>query len=607
MTWSLRTVVCLVVTMAALARGPAAHGRTGDDCPPAADGLTLWLSPEAPTTGQAVHVMATAASPLPAGAELRLDGRPLPVEAASDTGARWRSARLATLPSGRHRIELQDGERTLACTTVSGARKSAVPAAPKTHWPTRHAWTPAHEAYYQAWLERLFMAPPDVDLTFRPLGEALKDPQRNGLFNHLGLGEDGPGRGALEAAPDCADLPYFLRAYFSWKLGLPFAFRACDRGTADRPPRCPALHHNEEPTRATSPLGAFKGFVRFMVNKVHSGALRTALDDDATDFYPVPLTREALAPGTIFADPYGHVLVLARWLDRPARPGRLFAVDGQPDASVSRKRFWEGNFIFASDVPSAGAGWKAFRPLRRATPNEAPAAWVQARNAEIAEGPLRFDRAQAGMSPEAFYARMFQLITPQGSDAATVFDETLDALIEQIEARVRSVQNGEDHLRHTQGAVIEMPEGAQIFETVGPWEDYATPSRDMRLLIAMNVLAQLPERLTTHPELFALGAQTPGEARKALEERQRTRTAARTITYLNSAGSPVALSVAQILARRRAFEMAYNPNDCVELRWGAEPGSAEMSTCKRRAPAAQTERMHQVRRWFAEARRPPRT
>jgi hypothetical protein len=36
--------------------------------------------------------------------------------------------------------------------------------------------------------------------------------------------------------------------------------------------------------------------------------------------------------------------------------------------------------------------------------------------------------------------------------------------------------------------------------------------------------------------------------------------------------------------------MAYNPNDCVELRWGA-PDIEEASTCKRHAAAAQRAKM----------------
>jgi hypothetical protein len=52
--------------------------------------------------------------------------------------------------------------------------------------------------------------------------------------------------------------------------------------------------------------------------------------------------------------------------------------------------------------------------------------------------------------------------------------------------------------------------------------------------------------------------------------------------------------------------MAYNVNDCVELRWGAADKSDEASTCKRRAPQAQRGKMTQYRAWFHERRRPPR-
>jgi len=49
--------------------------------------------------------------------------------------------------------------------------------------------------------------------------------------------------------------------------------------------------------------------------------------------------RETLWPGTVYADPYGHVLVLVEWVPQTAgRRGILLAADAQPDNSVSRKR-----------------------------------------------------------------------------------------------------------------------------------------------------------------------------------------------------------------------------------------------------------------------------
>jgi hypothetical protein len=37
--------------------------------------------------------------------------------------------------------------------------------------------------------------------------------------------------------------------------------------------------------------------------------------------------------------------------------------------------------------------------------------------------------------------------------------------------------------------------------------------------------------------------------------------------------------------------MAYNPNDCPEVRWGASDGTDERATCKRRAPSDQRRKM----------------
>src|SRR5260370_21564744 len=78
----------------------------------------------------------------------------------------------------------------------------------------------------------------------------------------------------------------------------------------------------QPPAPATSRLAALKrlglaaGFGEYLrsavADGVHSGTGRTALSDDNTDYYPVPLKEETLRPGTVFVDPYGHVLVLAR-------------------------------------------------------------------------------------------------------------------------------------------------------------------------------------------------------------------------------------------------------------------------------------------------------
>ena len=82
--------------------------------------------------------------------------------------------------------------------------------------------------------------------------------------------------------------------------------------------------------------------------------------------------------------------------------------------------------------------------------------------------------------------------------------------------------------------------------------------------------------------------------------------ATRNFSYPRSDGSAWTLTLRDVIDRAVALEMAYNPNDCVELRWGAAAKSEEASTCKRYAPAAQREKMSKYRAWFHERRRPPR-
>jgi len=593
-----------VLATTLLAAAPPTGG-----CQPGPE-VEIWTSPDSPEAGKPLRILVVSEAPAAGQVVVTAAGHPperLPTVRRGGPPFSF-AAEVPSPAAGALQVELQAEGGARSCRRVDiAARGKARPrgAAP-TAWATTRAWDRSTENYYSAWIETLFDAPIDQSISFPSLAPVLRDAHRNFLYGHLGLREDDPKNKAVPPAePDCADLPYYLRAYFSWKLGLPFGFRDCDRGTSTRPPKCGPPLDNGQPAEAKDPLGAFRKLLRQLGNKVHSGSGRTALTDEETDHYPVELSRKALRPGTIYADPYGHVLMIVKWQDQSASAGgRLLAVDGQPDNSVGRKRFWEGTFLFASELKSAGPGFKAFRPLVAGDGGKlAPLT-----NQVLAHDPrfAPYSAAQAEMSPDAFYARMASLINPRGLDAAAAYDETMNALVEQLETRVGSVDNGEHYLRAHPSEVIPMPEGAKIFETVGAWEDYATPSRDMRLIIAMNVLTSLPERVQRHPELYVLGGRKPAELRAELERLHQQRIRERTFEYHRTDDSPFRLTVADVLARKAGFEMGYNPNDCVEVRWAAPEGSDEMRPCHRHAPEEQRARMAEVRAWFREARRPPR-
>lgn len=580
----------------------------------------LFATPASPWSGAALRVLATSDRPLEG--ELRIEG-----EASEKSDARhggppyfW-IAEVSSPKAGAYTATFVqracDEGRGATATQITVTARAPAPAAPPKQgvWPARGSWSRALENVYSAWIETLFDAPDGEMPSWPALHEVLRDPKRNLLFDHLGAGEDSAN--APVVRPDCADLPYFLRAYFAYKLRLPFGLAECNRGGGGAPPSCKGLVTNEDDDARAQAAAASKtkpgdaavaGFGAFLrgtlADRAHSGSARAPFEDEAADYYPVPLAWDALRPGTIFADPYGHVLVVAKRLPQNGeRGGVLLAVDGQPDGTVARKRYWRGNFLYATARELGGPGFKRFRPVvRRGGRLERLDDAAIAKSEDY--GDLSRDAQK--LDVEGFYDKMDDVLSPRPLDPERAMMETIAALEEQVRTRTGSVDNGRKWLEKGRGPAT-MPEGSEIFETTGTWEDFSTPSRDLRLLIAIDVVRGFPARVARRPERYAMPA---GKSSKDVEadlakilERE---LGSRKVTYTRSDGSPFTLTLAEVLARSRLLETAYNPNDCPELRWGAAPGSEEASTCRAHAPADQRARMETYRSWFHERRRPPR-
>ena len=511
--------------------------------------------------------------------------------------------RVETPRPGRWRAILGDGARVDACYAVRVKRRPEGKGGEAAGaWENGRQWGEATENLYGAFVESLFSHPMEQDLTWTNLQSLVQDREKNLLFDHLGQGEDAH----IRLQPDCADLPYLLRAYFAWKMGLPFGFRYCNRGRTGRPPTCGKLNTNLLSRGAEGDVKAFGHFARRKVqNAVHSASGRTHPDDNGTDYYPVPLTREALRPGTLYADPHGHMLVIARWIPQTvSQYGTLLAADAQPDGTIGRRRFWRGSFLFSPETKDVGAGFKAFRPVLT------DGAEVRTlRNKELVGkgGFAAFSRQQYSGTADDFYDAMAGLINPRPLDPIAMQIQLVDALFEAVNRRVVSVNNGEGFMKSRQYAPIDMPKGYSLFETTGPWEDFSTPARDMRLLISIDTVVKFADRARRAPARYGLGAGAELDAAiKRITDARDEALAKRTFTYTRSDGTPHTLSLKDITNRAKQFEMSYNPNDCAEMRWAAPPDGPEMQTCKRRAPAAQQARMKTYRAWFINRQRPPR-
>src|ERR1700722_11475349 len=331
--------------------------------------VTVLPPPFAPWSGAPLRVMVIAEKPVEGSLSLIApDGKVAVKSTDRHEGPPYSWFAEVTAPAaGTWHATL---ERTLAnCGPVTrdiavGARKPEpfkIPAG--SIWQTRNNWNSTNEALFSAWIEKLFDAPPDQDLNWKVWYEVLRDPSRNFLHNYLGRNEDTTQTGLR---PDCADFVYFLRAYFAFKMGLPFGYSNCSRGAGGEPPECPQwfdVDHPEvtrpppppdktgapdaeavatpappppqqkstfmrlfggqaEPASADAPEMPpakaappkpkrptnFGEYLRDVGDVVHTGSVRAG--DDAADFYTIPLTKEALRPGTVFADPYGHVLMI---------------------------------------------------------------------------------------------------------------------------------------------------------------------------------------------------------------------------------------------------------------------------------------------------------
>ncbi|MGA8899338.1 hypothetical protein [Bradyrhizobium sp.] len=629
-----------------------------DSCVEAAS-VTVLPSPLAPWTGAPLRVMVIAEKPVEGTLSLIApDGKVAVKSSERHEGPPYSwFAEVAAPAAGTWRARLE-GERASAdCSPVTrdisvSARKPEpvrIPAG--SIWQARNSWSTTNEALFSAWIEKLFDAPPDQDLNWKVWYEVLRDPSRNFLYNYLGRNEDHTQTGLR---PDCADFVYFLRAYFAFKMGLPFGYSNCSRGFGGRPPKCYQWFDVEHPevTRPPPPpeqadaqaaaappvpqpeqqksglLRLFSGaqdepaappatpaaktkapppppkrptnfgeYLRDVGDVVHTGAVRAG--DDNSDFYIVPLTKETLRPGTVYADPYGHVLMLVRRVaEVNGTPGVFLAVDAEPDGSITRKRFWRGNFLFVHEPSLGTPGFKHFRPIMR----DKNGPLRRLTNAEIAKNPQYgdFSPEQSQMTGEDFYDRMDDVMSPEPLDPQRAMIDAITSLTEQIKTRVTSIENGRKY-QIKQPGDVSMPDGASIFETTGAWEDYSTPARDFRLLIAIDVVRNFPNRFLRRSDRYAIPpGKSAADVKNELQSVLASELAARKISYTRSDGSQWTLSVKDVVDRAGDFEMAYNPNDCVELRWGAPGNSEEASTCKRHAPQAQRAKMSDYRVWFRE-------
>jgi hypothetical protein len=163
----------------------------------------------------------------------------------------WRTDDFAGVAEGNYRATLSVDEKEISnLEFVIAPRKVTSPKG--VVWTTTCTWDSKMETIYSAWVNALFQDS-NEQTSWPNLHEVTQNKDHNFLYNYLSLEEDDPESiSKVIMEPDCADNPFFLRAYFAWKLRLPFGFHVCDRGYLGKNPNTGQWITNETSSPKTN-------------------------------------------------------------------------------------------------------------------------------------------------------------------------------------------------------------------------------------------------------------------------------------------------------------------------------------------------------------------
>ncbi len=460
-------------------------------------------------------------------------------------GRTWRelTAAVANLDGGGPEEPITEGE-----INVGGAGAA---------WTARHQWNDSYEAEYSRWVKQLFANKKGS------LAACLRNPAGNSLYT------DEDRNNSIFC--DCADLPYLLRAYFSYKKKLPFSFNISISGSR--------YTNNNKPGKRSSFLksSSFSSLARTISNSVHSGFFRFFWTTENTDTYLCQVNRESVVPGTIYYDANGHLLVVSRVDD----DGTVWFVDSHPDNSLSSKRFGEH---LSRGYCRQGGGFRRWR--QQEITNSGTFVLTYNRNTRFFDAGQ--SQCQSSYRVDGLDLNYHQwvkrtLATGGGRvDPVKEMQQQLSALEEALQERVASVEAALALNIHKKAHPSSLP--YNIYGADGEWEAYSTPGRDARLKAQIRGLFNLIKQSVTavasgnHPYEFT------GTVRDLLREYDsiwQTSASSIQIHYTNSAGTKVPLALGELMDQ--LFKLSFDPYHCPELRWGdTDAGTCSDNSDKRR-------------------------
>ncbi len=396
---------------------------------------------------------------------------------------------------------------------------------------------------------------------------------------------------------DCADMAYIMRAYYAWKNGLAFSYQSAMRTANGKAEDVRYSTDGNIVAGRRSAIGASPvsgpSFIRTMPGRVSTAMFRTHPETGGgssfDDFYPIEITREAVRPGVIAYDVFGHVGIVYDILE----DGRVLVIASHPDHSVTRTVYGP-NFLRAK--PALGSGLKAWRPIylegaRKRSDGSYAGGRVKAKsNKELHDysmeqylgstphpsGDWRLGEFHVSGRTTNYYdfVRRRLAAPDYAYNPVTELRNGLEAICGAVRDRKYAVDRARTSKIYLKPHPKRLP--PNIFGTYGLWEEYSTPSRDARLKVAFIELRRSTERLvesveTGDPSVSYDGESLANDLWAAFEEEN----AQCKFSYWRTDDSRVRLDLNQAMAR--LWGLSFDPYHCPERRWGAT--GAELATC----------------------------
>ena len=391
----------------------------------------------------------------------------------------------------------------------------------------------------------------------------------------------------LDIDVDCAKWPYLLRAYYAWKNGLPFSYVDAVSGPGG----------DLRFSKAANRLAGRHDFIdrgngldgprviREVLGTVFSGTYRTDAAEHhgvLSDFYSPALQPGTIRPGSVVYDVNGHVGLVYK-VDAD---GRIHYMDAHPDYTISRSVY---GAQFGQSPVRLGGGLKNWRPFKLvgahqdAEGNLLGGHLVFAQNDQIPDFSLvqyvgtepnpKKDVKKARFVYNGVELGFYEYVRVAVSGGKTDYNP-----IYEMKATMKTLCNDlNDRAQYVDLAIkdglADRPHPSRLPDNIygsdnQEWESYSTPSRDARIkAAAAQFYKDLAEMvgLWVHRDnrIVYDGYDLQRDLRKAYA----VGSMMCTITYLNSAKRPVAMSFDDMM--RRLYAMSFDPYHCVELRWGA--------------------------------------